>query len=193
MRDQSVNSSPEVSYPAVVVNTIQQTRVSKTATVAVLSSSSPAERTQSTRASNQPSSHPKEQGPRSSTATPGSAHETGLHSMWRSSAASLALCPATAATGMFSRRHTIRGNRRRTRRTLCAMRSAPRNGAATRFALGSLSHRPLEALQRGSTGFQRRFCAWSVDGVALASVAGYAWFGLFQFIRAGSGHDGGVT
>jgi len=39
-------------------------------------------------------------------------------------------------------RHTRRGN---VRQTLCAMRSAPRNGAV---ALGSVSHRPLEALQK---------------------------------------------
>jgi hypothetical protein len=61
--------------------------------------------------------------------------------------------------------------------------------------------------QRGSTGFQRRFCPWSsllelmrsVDGVAL--LCSLPWLamrvlahGLFSsFIRAGSGHDGGVT
>ena len=77
-------------------------------------------------------------------------------------------CPATAATWMF-RRHTIRGIRRRSRRTLCAMRSAPRNGAV---ALGRMSHRPLEALQKAQQPLNGAFVRGVhavVDGVALAS------------------------
>jgi hypothetical protein len=79
------------------------------------------------------------------------------------------MLPRRSATGII-RRHTIRGSRRK---TLCAMRSAPRNGAV---ALGSLSHRTLEALQKAqqaSTALMRGVHA-VVDGVALASVAGHA-------------------
>jgi hypothetical protein len=105
-------------------------KISKTAAVAIHSL---AERTQSTRVNLLAS---EEQGPRSSTATPGSAHETGLHSMWRS-IEWLALARYGRDRDAF-RRHTIRGNRRRTRRTLCAMRSAPRNGAARAARFGQL-------------------------------------------------------
>jgi hypothetical protein len=79
-------------------------------------------------------------------------------------------CPATDPTGMF-RRHTIRGIRRR---TLCAMRSAPRNGAV---ALGRMSHRPLEALrkaQQASNGAFVRGVQWSLMAWRSLPVAGHA-------------------
>jgi len=83
-------------------------------------------------------------------------------------------------------------------KTLCAMRSAPRNGAV---ALGSMSHRPLEALQKAQQPSTALLCVESMRSLMAwrsLPVAGHARLhhvpmGCSSFIHVESGHDCGVT